>query len=67
VISCRGVVLKKGVGTPFPHQIKRKTAPNSSNKVSIRLQEFSHWISCFLWRSQNEVKKDMASPEKKIW
>jgi len=35
---------KRGVGTPFPHHIKRKTAPNSSNEVSIRLQEFPHWI-----------------------
>jgi len=36
-----------GVGTAFPHQIKRETAPNSSNKVSIRLQEFPHWIFLF--------------------
>ena len=35
------------VGTAFPHQIKRKTAPNSSNKVSIRLQAFPHWIFLF--------------------
>ena len=26
--------------TAFPHQMKRKTAPNSSNKMSNRLQEF---------------------------
>jgi len=31
---------------PFPHQTK-KAEPNSSNKVSIRLQEFPHWIFCF--------------------
>jgi len=46
----RGVVLKLfgvGMGTQFPHQIKRKNAPNSSNKVSIRLQEFPHWIFLF--------------------
>jgi len=38
----RGVVLKKGMGTAFPHQIKRKTAPNSSCEVSICPQEFPH-------------------------
>jgi len=38
---------KRDVETTFPHQIKRKTAPNSSNKVSIRLQEFPHWIFLF--------------------
>jgi len=32
---------------PFPHQIKRKTAPNLLNKVSIRLQEIPHWIFLF--------------------
>jgi len=36
--------------TPFPHQLKRKTAPNSSNKVSIRLQGFPHWIFPFHYR-----------------
>jgi len=36
--------------TPFPHQIKRKTAPNSSNKERIRLQEFPH--SIFLFHSR---------------
>jgi len=35
------------MGTQFPHQIKRNTAPNSSNKVSIRLQEFPHWSFLF--------------------
>jgi len=45
-----GAVLKRGVGTPFPHQIKRKTASNNSNKVSIRLQEFPHWIFLFHYR-----------------
>jgi len=40
----RGVVLKKKKEeTPFQYQTKRKTVPNSSNKVSIRLQEFQHW------------------------
>jgi len=38
---------KRGVETPFPHQIKRKTAPASSIKVSIRVQEFPHWIFLF--------------------
>jgi len=38
---------RRGVGTPVPHQMKRKTAPNNSNKVSIRLQEFPHWIFVF--------------------
>ena len=38
---------QRGVETPFPHEIKRKTVPNSSNKVSIRLQEFPHWIFLF--------------------
>jgi len=28
---------KRGARTAVPHQIKRKTAPNISNKVSIRL------------------------------
>ena len=32
------------MGTPFPYQMKRKTAPNISNKVSIPLHEFPHWI-----------------------
>ena len=52
LILTRGVMPKNfwfGVetGTPFSHQIKRKTAPNSSNKVSIRLREFPHWIFLF--------------------
>jgi len=38
---------KRGVGTPFPHQIKRKAAPNSLNKVSVCLQELLHWIFLF--------------------
>jgi len=38
---------KRGVGTPSLHQMKRKTAPNSSNEVSVCLQEFSHWIFLF--------------------
>jgi len=38
---------KRGVGTAFPHQIKMKTALNSSNEVSIGLQEFPHWIFLF--------------------
>ena len=37
-----GVPTACVIGVPTP--IKRKTAPNSSNKVSIRLQEFPHWI-----------------------
>jgi len=36
-------VLKIGVETVHP-PILRNTAPNSSNKVSIPLQEFLHWI-----------------------
>jgi len=36
------------LGTPFPHQITRKTAPYSSNELSIRRQEFPH--SIFLFR-----------------
>jgi len=38
---------KRGVATRLLHQIKRKTAPNSSNKVSVRLQKFHclwHWM-----------------------
>jgi len=31
---------ERGVETAFSHQIKRKAASTSSNKVSIRLQEF---------------------------
>ena len=34
-------------GTPFPHQIIRKTAANSSNIVIIRLQEFPHCVFLF--------------------
>ena len=34
---------KRSVGMPFPHQIKRKATPISSNKVSICLQEL-HWL-----------------------
>ena len=37
----------RGVGTLFPYEIIRKTASNSSNAVSIRLQEFPHWIFLF--------------------
>jgi len=40
-------VKKRDVGMPFPHQIKRKAAPNSSNKASICLQELLHWIFLF--------------------
>jgi len=32
---------KRGLGTAFPHQIKRETASNSSNEVSIRLRIIS--------------------------
>jgi len=39
----RGRSAEKG----GPHQIKRKTAQNSSMKVSILLQEFPHWIFVF--------------------
>jgi len=35
------------VTTAFPHQIERKTAPNSSKKVGIRLQDYSGWIFLF--------------------
>jgi len=50
----QGCVAKKsGVGTPFPHQITRKTASNSSNEVSIRLQEFPQWIFLFHCRLLN--------------
>jgi len=35
------------MGTPFPHQIKKKTAANSLNKLSIRLQRFQHWTFLF--------------------
>jgi len=38
---------KRGVGIPFPHQIKRKATPNSLNKVSIFLQELPHWMFLF--------------------
>jgi len=38
---------KRGVGTPFPHQIKRKAAPNNLNKVSICLQKLLHTIFLF--------------------
>jgi len=38
---------KRGVLTSFPHQIKRMAAPNSSNEVSICLQELLHWIFLF--------------------
>jgi len=31
----------------FPHQIKKKTTPNSLNKVRIGLQEFPHWVFLF--------------------
>jgi len=41
---------KRGVGTEFPRQIKMKTVLNSSTEVSIRLQEFPHWI--FLFQSR---------------
>jgi len=33
-----------GCGNAVLPPIKRNTAPNSSNKVSIRRQEFLHWI-----------------------
>ena len=36
VQECRA--KKRGVGTSFQHQIKRKATPNSSNEVSICLQ-----------------------------
>jgi len=42
----RDVVLKKRRGNG-PHQVKRKTAPNSSNKVSIHLQEFLQLMFMF--------------------
>jgi len=44
ILYTQGCSDKKGVGTPFPHQIKRKTAQNSSIKVSILLQD-----SVLLW------------------
>jgi len=47
VFLTSGVVLKKRCGNVVPHQITRKTALNSSNEVSIRLQEFPHWIFLF--------------------
>jgi len=37
VVMCKSVVLKKRC-----HHIKRKAAPNSSNKLSICLQELLH-------------------------
>jgi len=37
----------RGFGTQFPHQTKSKTAPNSSNKVSIRLREFPLYVTSF--------------------
>ena len=37
-------VKKRGVGTLFPHQIKRMAISNSSNEVSICLKELLHWI-----------------------
>jgi len=42
--------LRKGsriLGTAFPNQMKRKTEPNNSNKVSIRLPKFPHCIFLF--------------------
>ena len=50
LFAARGVVtsaIKRGAGTAFPYQVTRKSAPNSSIKVSIRLQEFLHWIFLF--------------------
>jgi len=46
-------VKKRGVGTPFPHQITKKTVPNSTDKVSILLQEVPHWILLFHCRLLN--------------
>jgi len=40
---------ERGVGKTFPQQMKRKTAPNSSNKVNIRLQKFPRLIFLFHW------------------
>ena len=44
----KGVVVKTGVGTPFPHQIKRMKAPNSWNKLSIRRQEFPVFVTSIM-------------------
>ena len=53
---------KTGVGTPFPHQIKRKATPNSSKNVSICLQELLHWIFLFHCRLlSNSSKMHVAS------
>jgi len=41
------IAKKRGVGTAFTHQIKRKTAPNSSNKVSIAYKNFHTGSFCF--------------------
>jgi len=67
----RGVVLKKiGVGTAFPHQIKRKTAPNSSNKVSTRQFAYKHihtGSSCFtadFWLAVQNVTLPVASAKR---
>ena len=43
----QGCSAEKSVGTAFSHEIKRKTATNSSKKVSTRLQKFPHWIFLF--------------------
>jgi len=57
-------VLKKGVGTPFPYQIKNKIASNSSNKVSIRPQELPHWtfpFHCRLLSSSANLRVTITS------
>jgi len=47
VVMCKSVMLKRDVGMLFPHQMKRKATPKSSNKVSISLQLLLHWILLF--------------------
>ena len=50
-VSQRCSAKKRGVGTAFPQQMTRNTAPNSSNKVSIRLQEFPLFVTSLMSQS----------------
>jgi len=52
-LSSHVKVCNSTKGTPFPHQITKKPAPNSSNEVGILLQEFPHWILLFHCRLLN--------------
>ena len=50
VLVIMGVVWKKEVWERPSHNKRKEDCPNSSNKVSIRLREFSHWIFLFQCR-----------------